>query len=285
MHKGGYAVTCNTTQFARTTFNQDFVRNELENHDGYVLIVDRSMKPETLIGARAELNRVRSLGFPVFIYHNFPENSSFEWKEKLDLSNDEVVRLQSYKDATTLASDTVSALSHYLGPDTSLGWIRSSTFQTINQSIEKINQTRALLDTSEHLIDAFIENCNVEGLRQAFENCGIVAEKSKYGEQSWFISKDNPVQRFFPQDELLSDSELPVLFEKLPNRFEILFEDKDRLILFDHYLNLKWWTLGLKKTSFEEAVSYAIVCLDLLLQCYTISACRRIRVIFSSRGG
>jgi hypothetical protein len=210
-----------------------------------------------LENARSELRFARSSGIPIFIYHNFQNDLSDSWKEKLELTREETMRLAKYRDGQSLATDLVTVLGRYIRHNVSLGWIRNSAFQAINQSIEKINYTRSLLDSSEPLLNTFITSCKVDGLRQAFERCGIVAEKPQYGEQTWFSSRDNPIQRFFPQERRLHEYELPILFEKLPNRFRLLSQDEDCLIVHDDYLQAKWWTLGIKRTSYDEALSYA----------------------------
>ena len=106
-------------------------------------------------------------------------------------------------------------------------------------------------------MNEFIERCKVEGLRKAFETGGFVSEKPTFGEQTWFVSSDNPILRFFPHEGFQHEYELPILFEKISNRFEPEVEEEFCLIVYDHYLKLRWWTLGLKKTTFDEANAYA----------------------------
>ncbi len=257
LHKCGYFITSNLTRLARTFPNSEDIYTEMENQDSYVLVLDRNAKRETLDMACRELQVARNLGLSIFLYHNFQDGIPSSWQLKLELSNDDLAGAEKYKDAQYLPPMIIADLNSGIDRNTSLGWIRYSIFDSIKRNIEKINKVCSLLDASENVVNVFIDKCNVKDLRQAFEECGIISEKPIYGEQAWFVSADNPIRSFFPQKEISGEHDLPILFEKMPSRFELLEEGNGYVIVKDNYLHLKWWTQAIKKTSYDEAESFA----------------------------
>jgi hypothetical protein len=256
LFKSGYAITTTlSTSSSRTFLQKEDIRKNMEIQDGYVLVIDRSADPELLDLARYELMAAQEFGVQIFIYHNTPDIFISNYRSKLGPIADELT-FARYKDPMNLAKDIVVDLNKGIERTTSLGWIRDSAFASINQNIEKINQIGILSEESEIALRNFISKCNIKGLQEAFENCGTITGKPTYGEQVWFVSRDTPITRLFSQPENGSNN-FPVLFEKLLDRFELVEEGDDYAIVKDNYLNLHWWTLGIKKTSYNEALEYA----------------------------
>ncbi|MDR3576921.1 MAG: DUF1566 domain-containing protein [Anaerolineaceae bacterium] len=257
LHRSGYAVDCNLTKSSRTVMKEDSVLSELENNDAYVLVLDRTATPDMLDSARLELCLARSLHLPIFIYHNVSNAQLASWSGNLGLAEEGVDGLATFKDAQNLAAELVPVLSKFVSQSSSPGLIRHNEFESIKACIEKINHHRSLQDACEPLLKKFIKAIPVNNLQPEFEKYGIVFEKPVYGEQTWFVSSDNPLQRFFLRGGLKQSYELPILFEKFPNRFASIEKKDDCCIVYDHYLKLKWWTIGVKKTSYQEALDYA----------------------------
>ena len=147
LYKGGYAVDSNVAKSSRTVLKEAAVAARLKNNDAYVLVIDRATTPKMLDSARLELQLARNLSLPVFIFHNFQDTQPDDWKEKLELSTEEMMGLAKYKDAQRLAADLIPALNNFVMRSLSTGWIRYTDFEAIKSCIEKINHHRSLLDS------------------------------------------------------------------------------------------------------------------------------------------
>lgn len=261
LSRSGYFLTTYTELGARAAVSKDIIQREMENQDYYVLVWDRDgTQGETTLMNRicTEAQIARNLGLPILIFYNLSNDWLATICSRLKLSVKDISSSGHFRDPQNPLHEVLDALEDQRRHAPGLGWIPRRAFEIINRNIDKINSMRATLDTSEKSLVSFIDGCHDEGgLRSVFEGYGFMVQRPKYGEQVWFASRDNPVQRFLARREQLYEGEFPILYEKIPDRFILLSRSGEPPVVRDQYLNLKWWTTAKKGLTYEEALTFA----------------------------
>jgi hypothetical protein len=84
----------------------------------------------------------------------------------------------------------------------------------------------------------------------------VITPKPDFGTQTRFVSQETPFQRLVFPANGTEGSQLPILFAKIPARFQLLDDQPDHTVVLDRYLNLKWLTTVRKHVSYEQALAY-----------------------------
>ena len=256
--------------FSLSTFNElgaisgigiDAIQKEMEKTDYHVLVLDRGainlLDPNSGKQIRKEIQISGNLGLPISLLHNLDEDDLVTVCKSLDL-NLETVETSSYvSDTRTLLFELSASLQHQQKTNPRPGWIQKEVFETINRSILNVNNNIEKLVSCEAALEAFIQHFNTRNLREVFKSYGVISEKPKFGEHIWFASSNNPIQRFFYQSDEIRESDFPIIFTKIPDRFTPVTQNGKSPIVFDRYLNLKWWTEARKHVTLEESQAFA----------------------------
>ena len=261
LSNAGYHLSTFTGFGSRPGSVKEIVRTEMVHCDYFVVVFDLSALVTTddlaMKRTREEIQVAKELGLQIIVFHNLNGDQFQEISRRIDLILNEFGVPGYISDADMLAVEIVNALHSQQRHNPKPGWIQAPIFETINKSISSIDQTIEKLEQNEDALLALLKGCGKMDLRPVFEKLGVLTESPAYGEQTRFVSKDIPIQRLMPDKDETYRQQYPILYVKVVNRFKPLPRKDEYSVVYDQYLNLRWWSTTKKHTTLEEAISYA----------------------------
>jgi hypothetical protein len=255
--KNGFIVSSPVFHSARNLPKDDFVQQDMSTCDFYVLIfneVERRSKLDTP-RVQKEIQFARDLQIPIWVFTN---QNSEEYinamKSMLEVNHE--ININYFDNIENLPHAIPMALNQYKNDLSILGWIKNHHFETINQGIDENNKKYERISNAKFYVEEFIQRCDVDGLRDLFEESHVLPPVLKYGVNTRFVSGDTPLQRLMI-NETATELELPILYTTFINRFELQPRNDDKRVVRDNLLNLYWWTDVNKHTTYEEALAWA----------------------------
>lgn len=235
---------------------QDAMRREMENADYLVLVLNSPVLKENSRVIK-EINLARDLRLPLSTFHNLSSRECEDLWRTLELPAGEIGIPGQFEEATDLPQAIITALKKHEEYVPVPGWIQQRDFSTINSSMEMVNRANEKLESAERSILAFVQHAGGKNLRRELEYLGILTKRPEYGQRTRFLSKGNPMQRLGGRDDEADVTPLPILYEKVLDRFRPLSTSSWATVVYDRYLHVRWWTRAKKGASYEDALAFA----------------------------